>query len=243
MSLSVLTDQVRDTLVRNANKQLATDEGARGLKYLRNRGVNSKSIDEWTLGYCPDSVRDLIFHDRIIVPYLNQYGKLIAVSARKVKEQKPVWWNERFEKKSHLFGLDKAKRHILKHNLVLVMEGQFDVIAFHQRGLKIAVGVCGSTLDEKQIILLSRYCNRIMIAFDVDKNKAGQEASRKAFDKMKGMNMYLYRWFFPSGVDPDLYIRTYGKRDCIDQIKSIIDKYSYKERGGFYREYYFGEGR
>jgi len=243
MALSVLTEDVRESLVCNAHLQLSTDEGLRGLQYLHDRGINDSSIEDWNLGYCPEYVQDLIFHDRIIVPYANQYGKITAVSARTVEEEKPVWWNEKFPKKNFLFGLDKAKETIFKHNLALVVEGQFDVIAFHQRGLKMAVGVCGSTFDEKQLTLLSRYCNRIMIAFDVDKNKAGQKASEKAFEMMKGMNIYLYRWFFPQGTDPDLYIRTHGKKKCINDIKKIIDKYSFREKGGFNRKYYFGEGK
>lgn len=243
MALSVLTDDVRDSLVCNANLQLSTDEGSRGVEYLHNRGVNSKSIEEWNLGYCPSFVKDLIFNDRIIVPYYDHYGRLIAVSARKIEDQKPVWWNEKFSKKKYLFGLNHAKEHIFKHNLAIVVEGQFDVVAFHQRGLKMVVGVCGSTFDQQQLTLLSRYCNRIMIAFDVDQNKAGQEASKKAFEMLKGMNMYLYRWFFPQGVDPDLHIRSRGKKACVKEIKDIINKYSFKEKGGFHREYYFGEGR
>lgn len=243
MSLSVLSEKVRNLLVSNAHLQLSTEEGNRGLEYLHNRGINASSIDEWNLGYCPSMVQDLIFNDRIIVPYYDQYDKLVAVSGRKVENEKPVWWNEKFEKKNYLFGLSKAKEHIFKHNLAIVMEGQFDVIAFHQRDLKIAVAVCGSSLDERQITLLSRYCNRIMIAFDVDENQAGQEASKKAFENMKGMNMYLYRWFFPKGIDPDDYIRSHGKKHCVMEIKSILEKYSYKDRYSMNRKYYFGEGR
>lgn len=243
MSLSVLTEEVRDSLVSNAHLQLSTDDGIRGLEYLNNRGVNNSSINDWNLGYCPNFVKDLIFNDRIVVPYLDQNGKLVAVSARKIGDEKPVWWNERFEKKHYLFGLDKAKEHIFRYNLAIVMEGQFDVIAFHQRHLKMVVGVCGSSIDERQITLLSRYCNRIVIAFDVDKNKAGQVASKKAFDNMKGMNMYLYRWFFPESIDPDMYIRQYGKEKCVSDIKYLLEKYSYKDRNAMNRKYYYGEGR
>jgi len=244
MNLSVISDSVRDSLVSNAHLQLMeTEDGKRGMEYLVNRGVNRDSIKEWSIGYCPSFVKDLIFNDRIIVPYADQYGHIMAVSARKVEGEKPVWWNEKFSKKNYLFGLDKAKESIYKNNLAIVVEGQFDVVSFHQRGIKMAVGVCGSSFDEKQLTLLSRYCNRIMIAFDVDKNKAGQRASKKAFDMLKGMNIYLYRWFLKQGVDPDLHIRTNGKESCVKEIKKILDKYSYKERGGFQREYYFGEGK
>jgi DNA primase len=235
---------MRNSLVCNSHKQLVhTDEGVRGLDYLKSRGVNSESIETWNLGYCPEAVESYQFRDRIIVPYYNQYNEIVAVSCRKIENEKPVWWNEKFSKKNHLFGLDKAKEHIFKNNLAIVVEGQFDVVAFHQRGLKMVVGVCGSTFDEKQLTLLSRYCNRIMIAFDVDKNKAGQQAASKAFDMLKGMNIYMYRWFFPQDIDPDLYIRTHGEDKCRETIKDILEKYSYKERDGFKRKFYFGEGK
>ena len=244
MSLSSLSNDIRESLIRNAHIQLtSTDEGEPGMRYLKERGVNEKAIKEWNLGYCPSSVRDLIFNNRIIVPYYDQHGDSVAVSARKIIGEKPVWWNEKFPKKNYLFGLDKAKRHIFNNNLAIVVEGQFDVISFHQRGIKFVVGVCGSTFDKNQLTLLSRYCNRIMIAFDVDENEAGQEASKKAFEMMRGMNIYLYRWFFPKGTDPDEHVRKNGKEHCMNEVKSILDKYSFKERGGYNRKYYFGEGK
>lgn len=243
MSLSILTEKVRKSLVNNAHLQLQNDDGKRGLAYLKNRGVNISSIKKWKLGYCPTFVKDLIFNDRIVVPYFDQYGDIIAVSARKIDEEKPVWWNEKFPKKNYLFGLDKAKKEIFKNNLAILVEGQFDVISFHQNGLKMTVGICGSSFDEKQLTLLSRYCNRLIIAFDVDANEAGQKASKKAFDMLKGMNIYIYRWFFPKGVDPDLYIRLHGKDHCVEEIKSILENFSFKEKNGFHREYYFGEGK
>jgi len=238
---AVLTKEKRDSLVSNAYNQLFTSEGIKGLNYLKNRGITIRTIKEWKLGYCPEYVQNYLFNDRIIVPYFDQHEDLVAVSARKIVEEKPVWWNEKFEKKNYLFGLHKAKKHIFLSNLAIIFEGQFDTITFHQGGLKNAVSVCGSSLDDKQIALLLRYCNRFVIAFDTDENNAGQEASLKVFNNLKNKNIYIYRWFLPKGIDPDKYILKYGKDKCIEEIRKIVNNFSFKEKKGLHRKYYFGE--
>jgi len=240
MSLTKLTEDVRETLVTNAHHQLFEDDGINGLKYLRDRNINEETIKDWKLGYCPDFVRDLIFNDKIIIPYYDQYGKLLAVSARKITEEKPYWWNESFEKGEHLFGLHLAKKQIFEKNLAVIVEGQFDAISLHQSGIKIAVGLCGSAFTKKQLIVLSRYCNRIVIASDSDENKAGQITGQKIFDFLKNRNFHIYRWFFPNGYDPDLYVRRFGKDKCLDDLKKIIEKYSRKS-SDFGNKYHYGE--
>ena len=241
MSLTKLEKDVRNLLVNNAFQQIFEKDGKRGFDYLLNRGISEETIREWKLGYCPQFVRDIIFNDRIIVPYYDSYDRLVSVSARKVEGEKPFWWNESFEKKNYLFGLNKAKKHIFENNIAILVEGQFDVITMHQFGLKFVVGICGSSFDDNQFLLLSRYCNRIIIAYDRDSNQAGQEASKKTFEYLKDKNFYIYRWFFPVGCDPDQYIIKNGYDYCIKEIQEILKKYSFKDKRNFGQEYYYGE--
>ena len=241
--LSELDPETRQFLVDQGHAQIFLDGGEDGLKYLRNRGISEKSIKRWNLGFCPSTVNDLIFSNRVVVPYYDTYDKLVAVSVRRITSEKPTWWNERFTKSNYLFGLNKAKESIFKNNLAIITEGQFDVISTHQRGLNMTVGLCGSSLDEAQITLLSRYCNRFVLAFDVDDNanQSGQKASAKAFEMLKDRNIYLYRWFLPKGYDPDEYVRMVGGKRCINQIKEILKKYSFKDRRNLGQKYYYGE--
>jgi len=241
--LSELTPEVRNFLVDQGHKQIFIDGGRKGLKYLHGRGVSTASIKKWKLGFCPDVVNDFMFKNRVVVPYYNAYDDLIAVSVRKIVDEKPTWWNEKFTKSDHFFGLNHAKKSIFKNNLAIIVEGQFDVISCHQRGLDMTVGLCGSALSEHQITLLSRYCNRIVLAFDVDDNanQSGQKASEKTFEALKNRNMYIYRWFLPKGYDPDEYVRKVGGKLCKKQIKQVLDKYTFKDKRNFGQKYYYGE--
>lgn len=240
MSNSVLAPDIRESLVENAKLQIFEKNSSRGLDYLSNRLISKGSISEWNLGYCPTFVNDFIFNDRIIIPYYDQYGKMIAVAARKIENEKPYWWNEKFNKGSYLFGMHKAKRNILYNNLAIIVEGQFDVISLHQHGIKMAVGICGSFLNEHTINLLSRYCNRVMLAMDRDTNQAGQKAAKKTFDLLKGRNFHIYTWYLSDGEDPDSYVRKHGGKKCRDQISNILKKYKFKNRK-FGQVYDFGD--
>jgi DNA primase len=228
MSNTVLEPSVRDFLVKTAHKTIFEEEGKDGYEYLKGRGIRDETINDWGLGYCPSHVKNFFFNDRIIIPQRDPYGNLQIVSARKITNEKPTWWNERFEKSKHLFGLDKAKEHINKHNLAIIVEGQFDVVAMHQAGLPMAVGVCGSNFSEYHLALLTRYCNRIVLAFDIDENEAGQTATSKAFAMLRNNDFYIYRWYLPSGTDPDSYVRRVGGKKCSSQIKNVINKVKFK---------------
>jgi DNA primase len=242
MSLSSLSTDMRQYITDIAHEEILNpNEGSRGFDYLKNRGIDKQTIIDWKLGYCPDHVKDLTFNDRILVPYHDPYGELLAVSVRKIEDDKPVWWNESFDKGKYLFGLDKAKRSIFDHNLAIIVEGQFDVISMHNHGLDMTVGLCGSSLDENQLTLLSRYCNRIILAFDVDENQTGQKASKKTFEFLKFRNLYIYKWIFPKGMDPDEYVRAYGAKKCKSDIRHIIKKFTLRDKKGLNEKYYFGE--
>jgi DNA primase len=102
----------------------------------------------------------------------------------------------------------------------------------HQAGLSMTVGVCGSAFSEYHLNLLARYCNRIVLAFDIDDNEAGQKATNKAFQLLKNNDFYIYRWFLPKGSDPDSYVRKIGGRRCMMQVKEVMKKYKFKNKNG-----------
>jgi DNA primase len=216
--------------VKTAHKTIFEEEGEDGYEYLKGRGIKDETIKSWNLGYCPSHVKNFFFNDRIIIPQYDPYDNLEIVSARKISNEKPTWWNEKFEKSKHLFGLHKAKKHINNHNLAIIVEGQFDVIAMHQSGIPMTVGVCGSAFGEFHLSLLTRYCNRFVLAFDIDDNESGQKASNKAFELLKNNDCHIYRWYLPKGTDPDSYVRRVGGKRCSSQISNIIKKYKFKDR-------------
>ena len=225
-----LTDDEREKISSLAHAQIKEPEGRVGLKYLINRGISKQSIIDWELGYCPPEAPLYRYSNKIVIPYRDVYGEKIALATRKLKNEKPVWWNESFDKGYHLFGLNKAKKEIYKKNLAILVEGYFDVISLHQYGIKIAVGSCSGASQFEQWSLLSRYCDRVVVMFDRDENMSGQKGIKKAFQDFKGNPIRIYPCYLPMKTDPDEFVRKNGKKKMIALVKKAVQKK--KDMGG-----------
>ena len=146
-------------------------------------------------------------------PLSDSSSRVIAFSGRSYPENKdvPKYLNspetEIFQKSKTLFGFDKAKAFIKKHNFAILVEGQMDVIACHQAGMTNVVATSGTALTEEQIALLKRYSNNLAIAFDAD--AAGINAARRGIEiaLAAGMNIRIIRIPDGAGKDPDECIK------------------------------------
>ncbi len=108
-----------------------------------------------------------------------------------------------YDKSRVIFGLNKAKKEIKAKNLVVMVEGQMDVIACHQAGMKNVVATSGTALTDMQIELLKRYATNLAIAFDAD--QAGQAAAKRVIDLAReaGCAVRVIRIPDGAGKDPD----------------------------------------
>ena len=73
-----------------------------------------------------------------------------------------------FDKGAILFALDRAAEHIRRADLAVIVEGYMDVIAAHQHGNLNVVASMGTALTERQLALLRRLTENIVLAFDPD---------------------------------------------------------------------------
>ncbi|MBL4772253.1 MAG: DNA primase [Alcanivoracaceae bacterium] len=83
------------------------------------------------------------FRGRIMFPIQDKRGRVIAFGGRAVlADQKPKYLNSPetplFHKGKELYGLNIARKHS-KVKSIIVVEGYMDVIALHQRALKIVL--------------------------------------------------------------------------------------------------------
>lgn len=85
-----------------------------------------------------------------------------------------------YNKSQILYGLDKAKQEIRKKRLAVIVEGQMDVLASHQAGIKNVVASSGTALTLDQIKLIKRFTPNLTLAFDID--PAGQEATKRGIE-------------------------------------------------------------
>lgn len=176
------------------------------------------------------------FRNRIIFPIADSAGRVIGFSGRTfgshASPEAPKYLNSPetplFHKSRILYGFDKAKLPIRKHNCAVLVEGQMDLLASHQAGWGNTVAVSGTAFTPEHAALIRRMTDNLVIALDADEAgiKAAGRAARAALQG--GLNVKVAR--LPDGLDPaDLILRD-GKeawsaviRDAKDIITFLLD--------------------
>lgn len=163
------------------------------------------------------------FRDRLMFPIRNDYGDVIAFSARQLREdprsgkyinspETPI-----FNKSKVIFALDRARKHMLKAGYALLCEGQIDAISCHEAGLENAIAPLGTAFTPHHARLLRRYTETIVLCFDSD--AAGVKATNRAFRELAAEGLAVRVVELPPGDDPDTFIRTHG----IDAFRARLD--------------------
>ncbi len=146
------------------------------------------------------------FRDRIMFPVADTNSKVVGYSARVAPggdESQAKYVNtpetEVYHKSKILYGINKAKGEIRQAGTVLLVEGNMDVIAAHQAGLKNTVAVSGTALTQEHLNIIKRYTDNIKMCFDMD--NAGELATKKSIKLCfeKGASVHVVQ--LPSGKD------------------------------------------
>lgn len=159
------------------------------------------------------------FFERIMFPILNLQGKIVAFSGRAFFSDKtsqsdtPKYLNSPetpiFIKSETLYNYSFARKEIKERNEAILFEGYMDVISAWQAGIKNGIASMGTSLTNNQIKSIERVSDTVLIAYDGD--SAGQKATNRAIELLtenSGLNIKVIE--FPSQLDPDEYIKTYG---------------------------------
>lgn len=130
-----------------------------------------------------------------------------------------------FAKGRFLFNLDLAKQEIKKEKSVVLVEGEMDVIALYEKGIKNVVGTKGTALSPEQISPLARFAQSITICFDRD--TAGLEATKKGILIAQSGGLEVRAILLPEGKDPDEAVREnpVDFKKALDQAPPIFDFY------------------
>ena len=187
--------------------------------YLLNKKIPLKELVD--LGISNDNGTDL-FINRIIFPLYDLDGNVVGFSGRiyNTKDQsKYINTKETkiFKKGTILYNYHNAKELLKKNDSIIVMEGFMDVIRANTVGINNCVATMGTALTKQNANLLKKMANNIILCFDGD--KAGEEATIKAIDIFKELDVTPKIVRLEENLDPDEYILKYGK----DKFKSKID--------------------
>lgn len=148
--------------------------------YLTERGLTLETLVDFGVGYCAKGMME----GRIAIPIHNPQGEVVAYAGRfpgEPGEDTPKYkLPQGFRKSLELYNLDRAIREPKDAPLVIV-EGFFSCMKFHQMGFPKVVALMGSTLSHAQEELLRAHTSpkaRIVVLLDED------EAGRNGRDDL-----------------------------------------------------------
>lgn len=152
-----------------------------------------------------------LFRSRLMIPLCDPTGRVIGFTARILEDEPnaPKYLNTPqtplYDKSRHVYGLHLAKETIRKSKFVVLAEGNLDVIASHQAGVRQCVATAGTALTAQQLKALGRFTGDIRLCFDAD--RAGLAATERAIPIASSVGVTLGVISIPSGKDPDELIK------------------------------------
>ncbi len=123
-----------------------------------------------------------------------------------------------YSKGQMLFGIHQARHSIRQEELAVLVEGNFDVVSLHARGITNVVAPLGTAFTTDQAKLLKRFAPDIIFLFDGD--AAGRKAVRLSRESIRAAGLSARVADLPNGIDPDELARTKGKQAVVDLLAS-----------------------
>lgn len=196
------------------------NNGSALIDYLKKQGFTEKELTQagLTAKHYRGGIQDM-FRGRLMVPLADQQGRIIGFTARLLDDNPnaPKYLNTPqtllYDKSRHVYGLHQAKEGLRRDGFAVLVEGNLDVIASHQAGVKNVVATAGTALTEMHLKTISRFTGDLRLAFDQD--KAGIAATERAIPIASRVGVKLNIISIPEGKDPD---------ELIKKDKSLWDK-------------------
>lgn len=220
---------------------LYTQSGKQALDYLRHRGFDDELIKMFGIGYAPDKsilherfqkegytevaqVKSGLvlenerhydrFHDRVMFPLYDEFGKVVGFSGRvyKAQDKNSKYMNspesDIFIKGKTLYNYHRAKEAVRQAGFVYINEGFMDVIAMHRAHHDNCIALMGTALTKDHLRMLKRMTRTIHLCLDGD--MAGQAAAMKSSDLLTAQGFEVKIVLLPDGRDPDEILSTEG---------------------------------
>ncbi|MEK7502423.1 MAG: DNA primase [Patescibacteria group bacterium] len=129
------------------------------------------------------------FRGRLMFPLFDHRDNIVAFSGRVLQDDaaQSKYVNTRdtlvYHKGSMFFGLNLAKEEIKQKERAIIVEGEFDVISCYSAGIKNVIAIKGTALTENQVILISRFSQKVTLCLDRD--EAGFEAIKRSLEALE----------------------------------------------------------
>jgi DNA primase len=206
------------------------NNGSALLEHLVKKGFTEKEITQagLTARRYRGGIQDM-FRGRLMIPLQDQQGRVIGFTARQLDDDPnaPKYINTPqtllYDKSRHVYGFHLAKDSLRKEGFAVLVEGNLDVIASHQAGIRNIVATAGTALTEQHLKAISRFTGDVRLAFDED--KAGQAATERSIPIASKVGVRLNIISIPAGKDPDELIKKDPKlwEEAITKSEYAVD--------------------
>jgi DNA primase len=218
-------------IIRRFGLGYAPGDGGSLLSYLKRAGFEPDIVEKAGLaGRSKSGVLYDRFRDRIMFPIIDVRGRVIGFGGRMMGDGKGAKYLNSpetpvFYKGSTLYGLNRAKKHIVKGELIVV-EGYMDVISLHRHGVENAVASLGTAFTQRQAEIIKRYSANVIVAYDSD--AAGQAATQRGMEILERMGCKVRILQLPEGKDPDEYIKANGREAFLKLVSAALPLTDYR---------------
>jgi len=187
-------------------------------EFLRDSGLFTHKNDKISL-----------FSNRIMFPVINALGNTVAFSGRQLGTFGGKYINTPetffYKKREMMFGLFTALQFIREKKEFILVEGNFDVLALYQSGIKNVVAPLGTAFTEEQGKILRRYAKKGKIFFDND--SAGLKATIRAVTILEKLHVETEVIEPPGGEDPADILKKQGAEALNKLLKYPINTFEY----------------
>jgi len=221
-----------DQTIKDFKLGFALDSWDSLMNFLKSKGFTETEIFQAGLVVQRQSQAGFYdrFRNRIMFPIANLHSHVIGFTGRTLSADEMAKYvntpeSMLYNKSTVLYGLDKAKKEIREKDLAVMVEGNMDVVASHQAGVKNVIACSGTALTAGQLKLISRYSENAGLCFDMD--EAGQAAAIRTIDLAlsAGLNTKVVQLI--DAKDPDDCIQKDPKlwEQAIANSISVMDFY------------------
>ena len=129
-----------------------------------------------------------------------------------------------YKKRETLFGLYQARQSLRELGKAILVEGNFDVVSLHARGLRNVIAPLGTAFTSEQAKLVRRLAPEITLMFDGD--SAGRRAVLASREAVREAGLGCRVANLPDGTDPDEFVRRAGAEalaNCVQAGRGLLE--------------------
>ncbi len=198
--------------------------------FLRQQGVSPSAAEQAGLLLPRSSGGGFYdrFRNRLMFAVIDLQGRVVGFSGRILPDPQTGLVDKEtgkyinspetpvYRKGELVFGLFQARQSVRQAEQAVLVEGNFDVVSLHARGITNVVAPLGTAFTPEQATAIKRFAPEIVLLFDGD--AAGRKAVRSAREPCKKAGLVARAATLPEGVDPDELSRDRGP----DAVRAVI---------------------